>query len=194
MDEKDYIKVITASLDSLGKTVEDMKKCLFSRDKRRTKEAAKAFYPTLKLTLPVFDQIMVRAEKSDLEKKLLGLLPTLQHVGIAAEDLVGAVQIAVDAEVSLTDKALTEIAEIMSLIKDLARDTNDVLTTGNQNFCKYVLAAAERIQERVNECDVEHQKRLVVGVCTPKASFLYLDLMNSLKRMARELARLCEAA
>jgi Na+/phosphate symporter len=194
MDEKEYTQVITTSLNSLGKTLEDLKKCLFSRDKRRMKQTVETFYPALKATLPLFDQIIERKEKNEFEKKLLGLLPMLQQVGIATEDLVGAVQVTVDAEISLTDKALTEISEIMSLVKDLARDANDVLTTGNQRFRKYVLWSAERVRERAGECGVEHQQRLIIGVCTPKASFLYLDLINSLKRIARELARLCEAA
>jgi Na+/phosphate symporter len=194
MDEKEHVRVISESLGSFGETVDNLKKCLFSRDKKRMKEVVKEFYASLKLSLPVFDEIMERAQKNDVDKRLLGLLPMLQQVGIATEDLVGAIQTAVDAEVSLTDKALAEISEIMSLLKDLARDTNDVLTTGNQHFCKYVLTSAERIQQRVNECGVEHQQRLIIGVCTPRASFLYLDVIHSLKRIAQELARLCEAA
>ncbi len=194
MDEKEYTQVISGSLNSLSKTLEDLKKCLFSRDKRRMKQTVETFYPALKLSLPVFDAMMERKEKSELERKLLGLLPMLQQIGIATEDLVGAVQTTVDAEISLTDKALSEISEIMSLVKDLARDANDVLTTGNQHFCRYVLSSAERVQQRASECGVEHQQRLIIGVCTPRASFLYLDLINSLKRIAQELARLCEAA
>lgn len=193
MDEKEHVRVVSESLGSFGKTIDNLKKCLFSRDKKRMKEVVKEFYASLKLTLPVFDEIMERAEKSEVDRRLLGLLPMLQQVGIATEDLVGAIQTAVDAEVSLTDKALSEISEVMSLLKDLARDTNDVLTTGNQHFCKYVLASAERIQQRVNECGVEHQQRLIIGICTPRASFLYLDVINSLKRIAQELGRLCEA-
>jgi Na+/phosphate symporter len=194
MDEKEHVRVISESLDSFGKTIDNLKKCLFSRDKKRMKEVIKEFYASLKLSLPVFDEITERAQKNEVDKRLLGLLPMLQQVGIATEDLVSAVQTAVDAEVSLTDKALAEISEVMSLLKDLARDTNDVLTTGNKHFCKYVLTSAERIQQRVDEFGVEHQQRLIIGVCTPRASFLYLDVIHSLKRIAQELARLCGAA
>jgi phosphate:Na+ symporter len=194
MDEKEHARVIGESLNSLGKTVDDLKKCLFSRDKRKMKETVKGFYASLKLSLPLFDEVMERAQKNQVDRKLLGLLPMLQQTGIATEDLVRAIQTTIDAEVSLTDKALAEISELMSLLKDLARDTNDVLATGNQHFRRYVLASAERIQQRVNECGIEHQQRLIVGVCTPRASFIYLDIIHSLKRIAQELARLCEAS
>jgi Na+/phosphate symporter len=194
MDEKEHVRVIGESLNSLGKTVDDLKKCLFSRDKRRMKETAKEFYASLKLSLPMFDEVMERAEKNQVDKRLIALLPMLQQTGIAVEDLVSAVQTTLDAEVSLTDKALAEISELMSLLKDLARDTTDVLATGNQHFRKYVLASAERIRQRVNECAVEHQQRLIIGACTPRASFIYLDMISSLKRIAQELARLCEAS
>jgi phosphate:Na+ symporter len=97
-----------------------------------------------------------------------------------------------EAEVSFTDKALAEISEIMALVKDLTRDANDVLTTGNPHFRAYIASSAQNVMQRVDELGLEHQKRLVVGICTPKASFLYLDILHSLKRVAQALSHLSE--
>jgi len=193
MEEKEYTRIISESLTSVIKTVEALKKCLFSRDKRRMKETVKDFYASLKFSLPLVTEVMARAEKSATDKRVIGIVPTLQQMGIATEDLVTAVQVAVEADVAFTDKALAEISEVMSLLKDLARDTNDVFTTGNRDFCRYVLSLAQRVQERITECSLEHQGRLLTGACTPKASFVYLDIINSIKRIAQELGHLCEA-
>jgi phosphate:Na+ symporter len=192
MDEKEYSRIISENLVSLSNAVEAMKKVLFSRDKKRMKETIKEFYGSLKLSLPLINEIMARQEKSVTDKKIIGVVPTLQQMGIATEDLVTAIQVAVETDVAFTDKALAEISEVMSLLKDLARDTNDVFTTGNQDFCRYVLSLADRVQVRVNECALEHQGRLLTGACTPKASFVYLDIIYSAKRIAQELARLCQ--
>jgi len=194
MDEKEYTSIISESLTSVVKTVEALKKCLFSRDKRRMKETAKDFYASLKRSLPLVNEVMARAEKSEIDKKIIGIVPTLQQLGIATEDLVTAIQVAVETDVAFTDKALAEVSEVMSLLKDLARDTNDVFATGNQDFCRYVLSLAQRVRERVIECSLEHQGRLLTGICTPKASFVYLDIINSMRRVSQELAQLCEAA
>ncbi len=192
MDEKEYTRIISESLVSVSKTVEALKKCLFSRDKKRVKEIVKEFYVSLKVSLPLVDEVFARTEKTATEKRLLAVVPALQQLGSATEDLVAAIQVAVETDISFTDKALAEISEVMSLLKDLARDTNDVLNTQNEDFRRYVSSLAQRVQERVNECALEHQGRLLTGACTPKASFIYLDIINSAKRIAQELSRLCE--
>jgi len=48
--------------------------------------------------------------------------------------------------------------------------------------------------ERAERCGQEHEQRLIDGACSPKASFIYLGIMRSLERIARELASLAEKA
>jgi hypothetical protein len=37
-----------------------------------------------------------------------------------------------------------------------------------------------------------HQQRLIAGVCMPKASYLYIDISESIKRISRGLAEFSE--
>jgi Na+/phosphate symporter len=194
MDGKEYTEVIAEALGSTGRAVEDLKKCLFSRNKRLMGETKKNLMASVKAGLPLFEKVMEKKEKDAVDQWFLELLPYLQRLGIAVEDLAGAVQIAVDTEVSLTDKALTEISEILALLKDMARDTADVLATKNANFRTYAVSSAKNLLQRTNEYGIDHQKRLIEGVCSPKASFLYLSIIDSAKRIAQELGSLCEKA
>ncbi len=194
MNEKVPERVITEILNLLGKTIEDLKSCLFSRNKRQMNETKKVFGANLRASLPLFEEAIQKTEKSPLDRRLLTFLPALQRLGIAVEDLVGGVQTALETDVCLTDRALGEISEMMALLKDLTRDTNDVLSTKNAHFQSYAAASAAHVRARTIECGLEHQERLVVGNCSPKASFLYLDLMDSMKRVAQELGNLCEQA
>jgi Na+/phosphate symporter len=194
MNEREYAQVTAEALESLGRTVEDLKKCLFSRNKRLLNEAKRNFVASVRASIPLFEETVEKKEKNELDRRLLELLPSLQRLGIAVEDLIGGVQIVLETEVSLTDKALGEINEMMALLKDLVRDTNDVLATKNANFRTYALSSVEHLLQRTCECELEHQERLVVAICSPKASFLYLDLMDSIKRITQELGSLCEKA
>ena len=194
MDEKECTRVIAQALDALGRTIEDLKKALFSRNKRLMNETKKNLTSSVKASVPLFEDMMEKSEKSPLDKRFIELLPSLQRLGIAVEDLLGGVQTAVDAEVSLTDKALSEISEMMALLKNLARDTQDVVSTRNSHFRTYAVSSVEHLFQRTCECGLEHQQRLVIGVCSPKASFLYLDILDSIKRIAQELGVLCEKA
>ena len=46
----------------------------------------------------------------------------------------------------------------------------------------------EKVMKMIDDFDTVHQNRLITGVCMPRASYLYIDMTDSLKRMARELA------
>ena len=192
MNETEFLHTVEVNLTSLRATIDNLKKCLFTRDKKLVKETVKTFYSSLNTTLPLFTDLVGKPEKTSTEKQLIGLLPILQQLGGAAEDLVNGVQAAVVAEIPLTDRALTEISEIMGLVRDLTRDTYDAMSSDNERFKEYVVGEARTISDRIRDFGIDHQQRLVVGVCMPKASFLYLDVMNSLKRMAQELSSFFE--
>jgi Na+/phosphate symporter len=192
MDEMSCIPIVGETVNSLRTTVEELKRCMFSGDKKRMKDVVKTFYNSLNTSLPLFDKLVAKAEKSPEETKLLSLLPWMQQLGSPLEDLVGSVQATVEAEVCFTDKAVTEISEIMGLVSNLARDTRDALTSGNEHFKEYAISESMVILDRIRDFGIEHQQRIVIGLCMPKASFLYLDIMNSLKRITMELSGLFE--
>jgi Na+/phosphate symporter len=194
MDEKAYAGAIGEVLESLGKMMNDAQKFFFSRDKRALKETEKTFARHLKSSLPLFEETAAKKEKTERDEGFIALLPALQRIGMGAGDLLRGIRTTLEAEISFTDKALGEIGEIMALVKDLARDANDVLVTRNARFREYALASARHILDRVDKCGLEHQQRLVVGICSPKPSFVYLDVMHSLKRLAADLAALMESA
>ncbi len=194
MEEKAYAELIGQILESLGNTVDETKRCLFSRDKRRLTQAEKTFAAARKSSLPLCEALVAKKEKVQADQEFLALLPSLQRLGIVCEDLLQGTRTTLEAEISFTDKAFGEISEVMALVKNLARDTNDVLATGNARFREYVRAEANRAVDRVEECGLEHEQRLIGGTCSPKASFAYLDLMRSLKRVAMELSSLAEKA
>jgi Na+/phosphate symporter len=194
MNEKTYVEMIGQILESLGNTIDEAKRCLFSRDKRRLTQAEKAFSSELTSGLPLYEALIAKKEKLQADQEFVALLPSLQHLGIAGEDLLQGIRITLEAGISLTDKAFGEISEVMALVKDLARDTGDALTTGNARFREYAHAEANHAIDRMEEYGLEHEQRLVVATCSPKASFVYLDIMRSLKTIATELASLAEKA
>jgi Na+/phosphate symporter len=50
----------------------------------------------------------------------------------------------------------------------------------------------EDIRKLIDEYEIIHQNRLITGVCMPQASYLYIDMTDSLKRMAKELSVFAE--
>jgi Na+/phosphate symporter len=45
----------------------------------------------------------------------------------------------------------------------------------------------EKMFKMIEELALVHQNRLITGICMPQASYLYLDITDSLKRITRGL-------
>jgi Na+/phosphate symporter len=194
LQAEEYTQGISDILENLGMVLDHLRKCMFSHDRNLLEQAEKEYATGLKASVPLAEKAIQKREKTALDKQFLECVPSLQKVGIAVEDLLNAVRIKVKTETAFTDRGLNQIGEIIGLIRSLARDTRDVLSTRNPDFRRYVEEAAKRIHERIEECDLEHEQRLIGGTCSSKASFLYLDIMTSLKRISRELSCLSEKA
>jgi Na+/phosphate symporter len=72
------------------------------------------------------------------------------------------------------------------------RDTMDYVLTKNPRLKENIKGAKEMIAKSTTEYELIHQQRLITGVCMPKASYLYIDISESIKRIARGLAEFSE--
>jgi hypothetical protein len=194
MNEKEYAELVGRILAPLNPTIDEVKRSLFARDKKRLSQAHKTFSVALGESLPLFEEAASKPTKTPHDEKVMALLAPLQRIGIGVNELLQAVRTTLETDIPFTDKALTEISEIMGLVKDLSRDTLDLVSTGNPHFREYVLSQARSALGRLEEMRLEHNQRLIAGVCSPKASFLYLDIMHSLKGIGTGLVYLADKA
>ena len=194
MEEKEYTATISEILDSVKSILDDIKRCIFSNDKGCLDAAEKKRKAILTSSLPMTEAVVSKQQKSQLEIRFLGILPSLQKLGINLDDLLGASYSKITLDVAFTEKALKEISDIIAGVKELARDTKDFFTTKNPRLSDQIAAGSGKLKTMADEFALVHQGRLIVGLCSPKASYLYLDIIESLKRMARELALIAEKA
>jgi Na+/phosphate symporter len=192
MEKQVYSDTVRAILDATHEAMNDIKKCLTSHDKQCLKKAETEFRETLTSSLPLVTKLVSVPEKDDLEKKFLILLPSLQRIGMSVETLLARARTKIDSDILFTDKGLTELKHVISGVKDLVRDTRDILTTGNPHLRKEMKSEMEKLVKTADDFALEHQERLITGLCTPQASYLYLDAMDALKRIARELVHVAE--
>ena len=108
------------------------------------------------------------------------------------ENLMEKMEIKVDAKILFSEKALKEINALFSVIEAQLVDTKDYVLTANPTLKAAARQGMEDIQRLADEYAVIHQDRLIAGVCMPKASYLYIDITDSLKRLARGLAAFAE--
>ena len=192
METTDHSPVISEALQMLGKTLDDLKTVLFSQSTHLLRQIKKEHAEFHAVNLQVVEKTIAHGAGSASDRQLLAALPALQGIGIAARNLLSNIRAKLETGTVFTEKALTEIAEIMALAKDLARDTSDAMITEQPSLRTYVVDSAHYMLKKADEYGLAHQQRLIEGDCSLTASFLYLHIMLSLKGIAQELSLLSE--
>jgi Na+/phosphate symporter len=152
------------------------------------KESRLKFRESLKKRLPGVEKLVEDKDKNEAVKSFVIALPHLQRVALALDNLVDKMEIKVETSVLFSQKALDDIKQLMVAVGAAFTDVKDYCMTKNPILKEQIQADMENIRKMIDEFEIIHQNRLITGVCMPKASYLYIDMTDSLKRMAKELA------
>jgi len=158
------------------------------------KESRSKFREVWKNRLPAVEKLIGDTEKNEVEKKFVALLPHLQRVALAIDNLVDKMEIKVETHILFSQKALDEIKQLMVAVGTEFTDVKDYCMAKNPVLKEQIRTDMEKIRKMIYEFEMVHQNRLITGVCMPKASYLYIDMTDSLKRMAKELGDFAEKA
>ena len=194
MENKEYTQTIEDILGGLKPILDDTRKCILGHDQKCLEKAENERRYLLRESLPLAEEVIGHKDKSDLEKRFITILPSLQQLAISIDDLLSASRRKLRTDTFFTEKASKEIQDVLSGVEDMARDTKDILSTGNPHLKKQVHSDQEKMMKMIDEYALDHQQRLIVGLCSPKASYLYLDIIGSLRRIVKELAFIAEKA
>jgi Na+/phosphate symporter len=158
------------------------------------KESRLKFRESLKKRLPGVEKLIEDKDKNEAVKSFVIALPHLQRVALALDNLVDKMEIKVETSVLFSQKALDDIKQLMVAVGAAFTDVKDYCMTKNPILKEQIQADMENIRKMIDEFEIIHQNRLITGVCLPKASYLYIDMTDSLKRMAKELAAFADKA
>ena len=126
--------------------------------------------------------------------KIVVLFPGhLERVGDFLESILNVVRIKARQGVPFSDKAMAEIGELFDLLTEMLGNFQDVLLTRNRALLERIREQADRVGELAIEFLVSHEDRLLEGLCSPFASSLFLDILDSLKHAAFHLREMSEA-
>lgn len=158
------------------------------------KESKLQFRDSLKKRLPGVEKLIQDKDKNEAVKRFVGALPHLQRVALALDSLIDKMEIKVSNNVLFSQKAFDDINQLMVAVGAQFTDVKDYCMTRNPSLKDQIQADMEKVRKLADDFDAVHQNRLITGVCMPQASFLYIDMTDSLKRMAKELAAFADKA
>ena len=192
MEEKEPNQRFHNMFEKIIPILEDIKKGFFTQNNTILKECEKRFREILKSALPFAEKLIEEKEKDEVEKRYVNLVLPVQMTALALENLIEKMHIKVESHILFSEKALNEIKELFAVMESQFIDTKDYILTKNPHLKNNIKSGKEKIIKMANEYALVHEQRLITGVCMPKASYLYIDITDSLKRITRRLADFAE--
>ena len=169
-----------------------MYKGFFANNSTILKKCLSDFENILIANLPFVEKIVTEKEKDPVEIKYVNQVISLQVIALALDNLIAKMLVKAESATLFSDKATKEIKSLLEITYSQFKDTKDYILTKNPILKQNVLTAKEKLIDLVTDYDVVHQNRLITGICMPKASYLYIDMTSSLKRIARGIADFTE--
>ncbi len=187
MEEKELTRRYYQVFDELIPALEQMQKGFFGTKEAILKEGRHKFLKVIFSRLDYIEDVMEKKEKNAYEKKYIILVPIFQKVASGLENLSSKMESKLEGKILFSEKAMQELTTLYDIMMDQFKSARDYLLTGNGHLKDMVMASKEKMLKLMDEYATVHQQRLVTGVCMPKASYLYLDMTDSFKRIARGL-------
>jgi Na+/phosphate symporter len=187
MDEKELMQRFRDVFETSVPILDDLEKGFFSQQAAVIQECEKKFGDLLISRVPYVERIIGEKQKSEADMKYVRLLPALQTIALAIENLMYKMESKLVSNILFSEKALSEIRSLFHLMKEQFRDTKDYVITENPVLKEAIRTHMENMFRMIDELAIVHQNRLITGICMPQASYLYLDITDSLKRISRGL-------
>jgi Na+/phosphate symporter len=192
MEEKRFVERFNDVFVKTIPIMEDMKKGFFAQKLDIVRHNKAQFRELLKSRAVSVQKIIEEPDKTEAQKQYLALIPSFQTMGLALENLISKMETKVELNILFSEKALAEIKALYTTLEEQFRDTRDYIATKNPVLKAQIKAGWEKIFILIDEYAIIHQNRLITGVCVPQASYLYLDIVDSIKRISRGLIDFAE--
>lgn len=114
------------------------------------------------------------------------MMAVIGHIEMATNGLDGIIQnikIKVNEGVLFSDKGVNEISHLFKAALNVVKTAGDAILTKNDVLKKYIADEYVSLSQTVDAYSEEHENRLIKGVCQPKSSSLYLNIVYSLSKV-----------
>lgn len=125
--------------------------------------------------------------------KIFVMFPThLGRVGDYSERILNCCSIKCNDGLNFSDIANQELDETFKLVLDMMINFRDTLIVPNSFLLKHVISQAEQLDQLCQDWQLAHVERLLDGSCAPRASSVYLDILESTQSLGRHLKEMAE--
>jgi Na+/phosphate symporter len=123
----------------------------------------------------------------------LALLPGhIERIGDNIELLIRCIRTMTQEGTLFSERAIKEVNALFSKAIELLECVRDALKTKNKVLVRYIKEEGEKFQEMIREYSLAHYERLIEGTCIPKASSVYLAILDYLVEIERHIRQMAD--
>ena len=190
----DWIPVLRKTRDGLVRMLRETEGAFLSHKAEQAKAALDLVDGISRqcddLTERVVNQVKSDGDRSDT---VIYRVRVVGNVGRLAREIAAVAEVVlqkIEGRVLFSNKAVQGLKDLFALVRKVIADVFDAIETGNQTLLMSVVATAEKIASEANAAATEHEERLVTGICQPKSSAVFLDMIYSLRSISHTLKML----
>jgi Na+/phosphate symporter len=125
----------------------------------------------------------------------------VERIGGMCENILNCCRIKSKEGIPFSDKAQAELSGLFALALDMLTNLRDCLIVPNKILLQHINSQGHELGQLVEDARFAHWNRLEAGFCSPSASSIYLEILDSFKftneyinKMAQGIMEIAEAA
>lgn len=123
------------------------------------------------------------AKDKDMIKAIMAVIGHIEMATSGLDGILKCVKEKVNEGVLFSDKGVSEISHLFKETLEIIKTAGDVILTKNEVLKKYIADKYVSLGQTVDAYSEEHEDRLIKGVCQPRSSSLYLNIVDSLMKV-----------
>ena len=104
-----------------------------------------------------------------------------ERIGGFIEAISRCMRVKIKEGLLFSDRAVSEISFLLKRTEEVLQNTGDMILARNIIIREYVKDSAIEISRSADDYATMHEDRLIAGLCMPKASPLFLEIMDAIK-------------
>ncbi|MGD2079772.1 MAG: hypothetical protein PVJ36_01405 [Nitrospirota bacterium] len=136
---------------------------------------------------------LVAEKKNEPRAGLYVSVPS--HVGRMGDGLASiasGLRTKIRDDVLFSDRAMSEVDYMFGRIRDILVNARDMVLAPNVLVGRHMVESEAAFEKMADEYATRHEERLIEGLCAPKASQLYIQMIDAFKGIAwhaKEIAK-----
>ena len=129
---------------------------------------------------------------SEWAKPFLSMSSSFDRMSYNIEGILDRLKRMAQEDIPFSDRAITETTHIFQEVIGLMKSLPDLILTQNKILFQHIQEKGKAVFKEADAYSEEHERRLIEGVCMPKASPVYLAILESVKAITMHVADLSE--